>query len=49
MPRLDSVGNARWDSESVGTSGTNLVLNTVSISTGVDVEITAWTITQPAE
>ena len=35
------------DSDSVGTSGTELVLNTLEISTGVDVEITAWTVTFP--
>ena len=35
------------DSDSVGTSGTELVLNTLEISTGVDVEITSWTVTFP--
>lgn len=33
---------------SVGTSGADLNLNTVTISVGVNVEITSWTVTMPA-
>ena len=44
---VDGDGNPVEDSDSVGTSGTELVLNTLEISTGVDVEVTAWTVTFP--
>lgn len=45
---LDRDGAAVWDSNSVGTSGTALVLNTTTISVGVDVSLASWTVTQPA-
>lgn len=41
-------GTCVWQSNSVGTSGTALVLNTTTISSGVDVTISSWTVTQPA-
>ena len=44
---VNGDGDAVEDSDSVGTSGTELVLNTLEISTGVDVEITSWTVTFP--
>ena len=44
---VNGDGDAVEDSDSVGTSGTELVLNTLEISTGVDVEVTAWTVTFP--
>lgn len=37
-----------WDNDSVGTSGTALVLNTTTISTGVDVTANSHTVTMPA-
>ena len=38
---------AVWEG-SVGTSGADLNLNTTTISVGVDVSITSWTVTMPA-
>lgn len=46
---FDGDGNVVEDSESVGTGGTELVVNTVTVTSGEDVEITAWTVTMPAE
>jgi hypothetical protein len=45
---IDKDGDPVMDSDSVGTSGTELVLNAVTISTGVDVSVTSWTVTMPA-
>jgi hypothetical protein len=39
---------AIWDNNDVGTSGTQLVLNTLSISVGVAVTVVSWTTTMPA-
>lgn len=46
---LDRDGAVVQDSGSVGTtgSGQELELNTITISTGVDVEVTSWTVTMP--
>jgi hypothetical protein len=41
----DSAGNQRIDG-SAGTSGTDLILNTATVSIGVTVSVTAWTITR---
>lgn len=41
----DSAGNAKIDG-SAGTSGTDLILNTATVSVGVSVTVTAWTITR---
>jgi hypothetical protein len=46
---VNQNGDAVWDDNSVGTSGTNIVLNTTTISTGVAVDLTSWTVTMPAE
>lgn len=43
----DSDGNAVLDG-SVGTSGEDLNLNTTTISVGVTVSLTSWTVTMPA-
>ena len=45
---VDRDANPVLDSDSVGTSGTELVLNTTTIASGADVSITSWTGTQPA-
>lgn len=45
---LDRDGTIVEDSDSVGTSGTELVLNTTTIASGANVSITSWTGTQPA-
>lgn len=45
---LDRNGNALWDNDDVGTSGTQVVLNTLTISTGLTVSVTSWTVTMPA-
>lgn len=42
-----SAGTVCWDG-SVGTSGADLNLNTTTISVGVTVSITSWTVTMPA-
>lgn len=34
-----------WDDDNVGTSGTRVVFNTLSVTTGVDVELTAYVFT----
>lgn len=46
--RAKTNGGATVVDGSVGTSGEDLNLNTTTISVGVDVSITAWTITVPA-
>jgi hypothetical protein len=46
---INRNGDAVWDDNSVGTVGTNIVLNTTTISTGVAVDLTSWTVTLPAE
>lgn len=43
----DSTGAKCWDG-SVGTSGEDMNLNTLTISIGVTVSITSWTVTMPA-
>ena len=43
---LDSNGVARWDG-SVGTSGCDMNINSVSITSGAAVSITSWTVTMP--
>lgn len=45
---VDDADNPIWDGNSVGTSGTALVLNTTTISTGVDVTVNSHTVTMPA-
>ena len=45
---LDGDGTVIEDSSSVGTSGTELVVNTTTVTTGEAVEITGWTVTMPA-
>jgi hypothetical protein len=45
---LDGDGNVVEDSSSVGTSGTELVVNSTSVTNGADVEVTSWTVTMPA-
>ena len=45
---VDGNGDPVWDNDSVGTSGTALVLNTTTISTGVDVTANSHTLTMPA-
>lgn len=44
---VDSNGNGCIDG-AVGTSGAELNLNTLTISTGVNVSISSWSITMPA-
>lgn len=44
---VDSDGVGHWDG-SVGTTGQDLNLNTTTISTGVNVSVTSWTVTMPA-
>lgn len=41
-------GTVVWENDSVGTSGTQIVLNTLAISEGADVSVTSWTVTMPA-
>jgi len=36
-----------WDTEDVGTSGTEVVLSTLTVSVSLDVDLTAGTITMP--
>lgn len=43
----DSNGNKVLDG-SVGTSGADMIVNTTTISVGVDFDITSWTVTAPA-
>lgn len=43
---LDSDSNAIIDGE-VGTSGADMNLNTVSITSGATVSVTSWTVTMP--
>jgi hypothetical protein len=45
---LDGDGNPVDDSNSVGTSSAELVLNTTTVATDDDVEIQSWTWTMPA-
>lgn len=45
---LDGNGVCVEDSESVGTSGTELVINTTTVSVGLTVSISSWTVTVPA-
>lgn len=45
---LDKDAAALWDNDDVGTSGNQITLNTTTISTGVDVSVTSWTVTAPA-
>lgn len=45
---LDRDGDPVEDSDSVGTSGqVELTLNTLTISEGVDVTVTSWTVSMP--
>ena len=50
MRILDSSDNPLWDNDNVGTdSGTNtVVVNTMSVSEGVTVELVSMTVNQPA-
>lgn len=41
-------GDAIFDTDDVGTSGNEVTLSTLTISTGLDVDLTAGTITMPA-
>ena len=45
---VDGDGAVVEDSDSVGTSGTELVLNQTSVYEGESIEVTAWTVTMPA-
>jgi hypothetical protein len=45
---LNKDNTVVWDNNSVGTSGTALVLNTTTISTNVDVTANSHTVTMPA-
>lgn len=45
---LDEDGNALWDNDDVGVGSGQIQLNTLSISSGVDVSVTSWTVTMPA-
>ena len=45
---VDGDGAVVEDSDSVGTSGTELVLNQTSVFEDESVEVTAWTVTMPA-
>jgi len=45
---VDRAGQTVWENDSVGTSGTQIVLNTTTISAGADVSVTSWTVTMPA-
>jgi len=45
---VDGDGAVVEDSDSVGTSGTELVLNQASVFEGEDVSVTGWTVTMPA-
>lgn len=42
---LDGGGNVLWDDDDVGTSGTALVVNTLTVSNGGDFEATSYTFT----
>lgn len=44
---VDDNGDTVLDG-SAGTSGTDMILNTATISTGVGFEIVSWTVTMPA-
>ncbi len=44
----DRNGDTNFDTEDLGTSGTEVVLSTLTISTGLDIDLTAGTITMPA-
>ena len=41
-------GDTIFDTESVGTSGTEVIMSTTTVSVGLDVDLTAMTVTQPA-
>jgi hypothetical protein len=45
---LDGDGNVVEDTGSVGTSGTELVVNSTSVTNGADVTVNSWTVTMPA-
>lgn len=45
---VDRAGNPVMDSASVGTVGTEMILNTTSITSGGTVSVTSWTMTVPA-
>ena len=45
---VDGDGTPVEDSDSVGTSGTELELNQTSVFEGEDVSVTGWTVTMPA-
>lgn len=44
----DTDGNVKWSGSSVGTSGTEVVLNTTSIVSGQTVNLTAMSFLMPA-
>jgi hypothetical protein len=45
---LDQDGDVVMDTEDVGTSGNVVTMSTITVSTGLDVDLTAMTWTQPA-
>jgi hypothetical protein len=45
---LDGDGNVVEDTGSVGTSGTEVVVNATAVVTGADVTVNSWTVTMPA-
>lgn len=45
---IDGDGVCVEDSQSVGTSGTELVINTTTVSVGLTMSVSSWTVTMPA-
>lgn len=45
---VNENGDALADTESVGTSGTEVVLSSTAVTTGADFDLIQWTFTQPA-
>lgn len=45
---VDRDGTGLWDNDDVGTSGTQIVLNTLTISVGLDVSVSSWLVQMPA-
>jgi hypothetical protein len=44
----DQDANVLWDNDDVGVGSGQVQFNTLAISTGVDVDVTSWTVTMPA-
>lgn len=45
---VNANGDVVWENDDVGTSGAQIVLNTMTISENADVSVTSWTVTMPA-